>query len=130
MAVAVFQTYNEPWGTHRERSPQERRYFHIHATDRAVEPYRTFQFLFFTVLLEVLHSRPIHPSRQISVMFLYSDLGLERLGNVTPAQMESTLTQAIVWTNEAMVNSKIPLEFVLVYAGPVRSRTVPFNAFR
>lgn len=58
-------------------------------------------------------------------MILYSEQGLELLGNVTPAQMETIATEAMVHTNAAAVNSEIPLVFTLVYVGPVRFSSPP-----
>lgn len=61
----------------------------------------------------------MHHASQIDVMFLYSELGRELLGNISPEQIETTLLEALVWTNEAMVNSEIDLVFSLVYVGEV-----------
>lgn len=54
-------------------------------------------------------------------MFLYSEGGRERLGNITPEQIETTALEALVRTNQAMVNSDIDLVLSLVYVGPVSS---------
>lgn len=52
-------------------------------------------------------------------MMLYSDLALVQLGDVSAAQMESTIIEGIVTSNAAFENSEISLEFSLVYVGQV-----------
>lgn len=39
---------------------------------------------------------------------------------VTAAQMETTIVESLVWTNEAFSNSEVPVTFNLVYTGMVR----------
>eukprot|EP00904_Undaria_pinnatifida_P008308 jgi/Undpi1/4607/HiC_scaffold_18.g07961.m1 len=53
----------------------------------------------------------------IDVMMLYTDLALVQLGNVSAAQMESTITEGLVTTNTAFENSEVSIEFSLVYVG-------------
>lgn len=52
-------------------------------------------------------------------MFLYSEAGRVRLGSITPEQIQTTVLEAIVRTNQAMVNSEIDLVVSLVHVGPV-----------
>lgn len=54
-------------------------------------------------------------------MMLYSEGGKGMLGNITDAQMQTTLATALSTSNEALVNSRIDMEFSLVHVGPVRA---------
>lgn len=64
-------------------------------------------------------------------MMLYTDLALVQLGNVSAAQMESTITEGLVTTNTAFENSEVSIEFSLVYVGQVCYREcTPLIVFR
>lgn len=53
-------------------------------------------------------------------MVLYSPEAMNSLGGLESQQMETTIAEAFVETNQAMLNSDIPLEIVLVHVAQVR----------
>lgn len=52
-------------------------------------------------------------------MYLYNEAAMLQIGGVSPAQMASIIFGALASTNEAFVNSLIPLTFNLAYVGRV-----------
>eukprot|EP00904_Undaria_pinnatifida_P008017 jgi/Undpi1/4345/HiC_scaffold_17.g07711.m1 len=59
---------------------------------------------------------------EIDVMVLYSVASLVTMGVITPAQMETIILEGLVGTNEAFVNSEVP-----VYFNPVHIGQLPFE---
>lgn len=57
-------------------------------------------------------------------MVLYSVKSLGSLGSVSPEQMETTIYESLAWTNQAFVNSKVPVRFNPVHVGRVSAKTV------
>lgn len=62
-----------------------------------------------------------HMRAQVTVAMLYSEAALVLLGNVTPAQMVTTIVDAIASSNLALKNSQVPMVFQLAYVGKVRA---------
>ncbi|CAM9251578.1 unnamed protein product, partial [Ectocarpus sp. 12 AP-2014] len=60
-------------------------------------------------------SRGLQSSTQIALLVLYSPEAMSSLGGLESQQMETTIAEAFVQTNQAMQNSGIPLEIVLVH---------------
>ncbi|CBJ33607.1 hypothetical protein Esi_0527_0003 [Ectocarpus siliculosus] len=60
-------------------------------------------------------SRGLQSSTQVAMMVLYSPEAMSSLGGLESQQMETTIAEAFVQTNQAMHNSDIPLEIVLVH---------------
>ena len=61
-----------------------------------------------------------HCSNQIDILVFYTTGGLASIGLTTQAQMESFVIEEFEATNEAMVNSLIDLEMLVVRVQPVR----------
>ncbi|CAM9859654.1 unnamed protein product, partial [Ectocarpus fasciculatus] len=59
--------------------------------------------------------RGLQSSTQVAVMVLYNPEAMNSLGGLESQQMETTIAEAFVQTNQAMQNSDIPLEIVLVH---------------
>ncbi|CAM9223389.1 unnamed protein product, partial [Ectocarpus sp. 6 AP-2014] len=65
-------------------------------------------------------SRGLQSATQVALMVLYSPEAMSSLGGLESQQMETTIAEAFVQTNQAIQNSGIPLEIVLVHVAQVR----------
>lgn len=59
-------------------------------------------------------------------MILYSTGAMAILGNLEESQMQTFIVERLASTNQAFINSEVPITFNPVYIGLVRSRC-PFS---
>lgn len=60
-------------------------------------------------------------------MLLYSEEAKLLLGGITDAQMQTTIVESLVWTNNAFVNSEVDVSVFPVYIGEVRCQSPQWN---